>query len=235
MRSPSERGWPSSGNGYDAGRSGSCNMKKYKWHLGVPSLRMQTYKAAQQAKRSFYKYVCKEGLFTNLVNAIRPAMSNPYNPYSFFLSGYPIYNAPNRSSIRDRWEKIGDQRLKAIRICKEEAEWIRSCKALEEKERHNAELAETLKGTGITAWDAYRELIRTIPPAVICQDLIEAHAFILAIKATLKSKTYEQHHRTPKRTLQSSSRPTEGRSNRKGCNRNDQRRRKSPAFRQVTT
>lgn len=212
----------------------------------IPRLRIQTYggfgrkfsvkkhaKANEKARRSFYKYVCKEGLFTNLVNGSRPALSNPYQYDGFFLSGYPLYNA-SRSRIREYWELEGKERLDRIRIAEEEKERAWYLNLMLEEERRDTELFRMLDGSGVTAWDIYASLgWPLVEQKTISRDLLEAHAFLLAIKQHIKNNSnskHEQHHRTTKRTLRTVSEPQKRGRDSAGGKRNEQVGWKSPAL-----
>lgn len=73
----------------------------------LPRLRIQTYKTEEARRRSYFKHICKEGLYSPLRNGIREPLSDPYGSYNFFNHGYPLYRA-SKSRARDDWERIGD-------------------------------------------------------------------------------------------------------------------------------
>lgn len=84
--------------------------------------RHDTYKSHEAARRSFYKFVCKEGLYTNLepyrtwdgriIQGYfrRPPCFNPYNT-GFFPNGYPVFDW-HRSLTQKRWEWQFDEHRK---------------------------------------------------------------------------------------------------------------------------
>lgn len=199
---------------------------------GIPTLRIQTYKSNQQALRSYYKYVCKEGLFTNLVNGTREALPNPYCYDGFFFSGYPLYEA-SRSRTRDRWERIGNARLDELHKTEEEKRWALVMEMRQEEERRSTEFIKLLHGTGITIFDSCRELGWDMNG--VGRDLLEAQALFLAIKQHIKTTTVTtrngQHQRTKRLTVQPVQVPKGRNNNRTGGNRNDKRSRKGSPLR----
>lgn len=78
----------------------------------IPFNRYQTYRHPGDARRSFYRFVCKHELYGNLIKAGefkgRPYYIRDREKYNYggigFRRGYPSFEAP-RSEARNQWER----------------------------------------------------------------------------------------------------------------------------------
>jgi hypothetical protein len=75
--------------------------------------------AEERSRRSFYKFVCKEGLFGKLKRELRYGYEfytrGPCPHYGTpFANGYPVWDAP-RSYVRELWNAEFTKHLRPIR------------------------------------------------------------------------------------------------------------------------
>lgn len=99
-----------------SGRAETTNERRDRLERLVRTLtwRYHTHRDREKARRAFYKWVCKEGLYTNVeidqfrlqhwgvVLYIRPW--HPGYGGAGLRNGYPLFDAP-RSITRDQWEQ----------------------------------------------------------------------------------------------------------------------------------
>lgn len=185
-----------------------------RWHYTVKKgeiaqLRKETYKSPEAYERAFYKFICKQGWYSNLKDGFRPPEPNGNGGY--WMQGYPFFRSWNsdsyrsfnnagRDGIENGYKKIRE----ALRM--EEIQRVMARDELRNKWKRVHE-AENITGVSWLTATIYLGLIPDDRDPCFPLDAVEAKQFQMGITTLLnadrnkKRNSHESRKRTQRRTV----------------------------------